>query len=133
MRRTSFLTAAAIGAALLSGADPGTALAQAQGTAPQGTPSQGTNLGTPMTQPQPGGSVATGAGAPTSALPLAGGGAGQADAATQGRGPPVPGSANPPPLGSVTGSSQIGPTGAIVPGAEGAEAGTGGSQTNSNP
>lgn len=130
MRRTLTVTAA-VGAALLSGATA--ASAQAPAAAPQATNPQGTDLGTPMTQPQPGGSVLTGAGAPTSALPSAGGGPGQADAATQGRGPPIPGGANPPPLGSVTGSSQIGPTGAIIPGAEGAEAGTGGSQTNSNP
>jgi len=125
MRRAFFLTAA-LGAALLPCASIG--LAQ----------SQGTNLGTPRTQPQPGGSAATGPGAPTSALPSAGGAAGTSapalpsaggmgpvDAATQGRGPP--------PLGSVTGSSQIGPTGAITPGAEGAEPGTGGSQSNSTP
>ena len=134
MRRTLHLTAA-VGAALLSGATagfagptdqyPGTVLAQAQGTTPQGT-----NLGTPMTQPQPGGSVATGAGAPTSALPSAGG-SGPVDAATQGRGPPLPGSATPPPQGGVTGGSQIGPNRAIVPGSEGAEPGTGGSQSNS--
>jgi hypothetical protein len=136
MRRTLHLTAA-VGAALLSGAtagfagptdqNPGTVLAQAPGTAPQGT-----NLGTPMTQPQPGGSVATGAGAPTSALPSAGGPP-PADAATQGRGPPQPGSATPQPHGSVTGSSQLGPTGAIVPGAQGGESGTGGSQSSSTP
>jgi hypothetical protein len=142
MRRTLHLTGA-VGAALLSGAmagfagptdqDPGTVLAQAQGTPPQATTPQGTDLGTPMTQPQPGGGVATGAGAPTSALPSAGGPA-PADAATQGRGPPPPGSAAaPPPQGSVTGSSQLGPTGAIRPGAQGGEAGTGGSQTSSTP
>ena len=134
MRRTLHLTAA-VGAALLSGAtaglagptdrNTGTVLAQAQGTTPQGT-----NLGTPMPQPQPGGSVATGAGAPTSALPAAPGSA-PADAATQGRGPPPPGTATPVPHGGVTGSSQLGPTGAIVPGAEGGDSGTGGSQSSS--
>ena len=141
MPRTLHLTAA-VGAALLSGATagfagptgqgPGTVLAQAQGTTPQATTPQGTNLGTPMTQPQPGGSVGTGAGAPTSALPSAGGPP-PADAATQGRGPPQPGSGTPQPQGSVTGSSQLGPTGAIVPGAQGGEPGTGGSQSSSTP
>ena len=57
MRRTLLLTAAAAGAALLS-------------CAPQTAP-QATNLGTPNTQPQPGGSVSTGSGAPISALPAA--------------------------------------------------------------
>jgi hypothetical protein len=79
---------------------------------------------------QPGGSVSTGAGAPTTALPSAGG-AGPADAATQGRGPPQPGAAAAQPQGGVTGSSQLGPTGAITPGAEGAGSGTGGSQSDS--
>jgi hypothetical protein len=120
MRRTLLLTAA-FGAALLSGA-------AAQAQAPQG----GTGLGTPMTQPQPGGGVATGPGAPTSVQPAAPGSA-PTGAATQGRGPPPPGSATPPPQGSVTGSSQLGPTGAIVPGAQGAEPGTGGSQSSSTP
>ncbi len=123
MRRTLLLTTAFC-AALLSGA-----AAQAQGTTPQATNPRGTNLGTPMTQPQPGGGVSTGAGAPTSALPSAGG-AGPVDAATQGRGPPQPGSATPPPQGGVTGSSQLSPTGAIVPGAQGGEPGTGGSQSS---
>jgi hypothetical protein len=57
MRRTLLLTAAAAGAALLS-------------CAPRTTP-QATNLGTPNTQPQPGGSVSAGSGAPISALPAA--------------------------------------------------------------
>ena len=128
MHRTLLLTSA-FGAALLSGATA--SLAQTtQGTAPQATSPQGPNLGTPMTQPQPGGSVGTGAGAPTSALPSAGG-SGPVDAATQGRGPPQPGSATAPPQGSVTGSGQLAPTGAIVPGAQGGEPGTGGSQSNS--
>jgi len=122
MRRTLLLTTA-FSAAFLSGA-----AAQVQGTAPQATNPQGTNLGTPLTQPQPGGSV--GAGAPTSALPSAGG-SGPVDAATQGRGPPLPGSATPVPQGGVTGGSQIGPNRAIVPGSEGGEPGTGGSQSNS--
>jgi hypothetical protein len=126
MRRTLVLTAA-FGAALLSGA-----AAQTQGTAPQAISPQGTNPGTPMTQPQPGGGVATGAGAPTSALPSVGG-SGPLDAAAQGRGPPQPGSATPPPQGSVAGSSQLGPTGAITPGAQGGEPGTGGSQSSSTP
>ena len=118
MRRPLLLTAAA-GAALLS---------CAPGTTPQATNSQRGNLGTPMTQPQPGGGVAAGVGAPTSALPAAPGSV-PADAATQRRGPPTPGSATPPQQGSVTGSSQLGPTGAIVPGAGGAGPGTGGSQS----
>ena len=143
MRRTPLAAAAfcAAGAALLSGATasfagpadqrPVTLLAQAQGTTPQATtPPQGTNLGTPLTQPQPGGSVGAGAGAPTSALPSTGGPA--AVDATQGRGPPQPGSATAPPGGSVTGSSQLAPTGAIVPGAQGGEAGTGGGASDSN-
>ena len=120
MRRTFLLTAAA-GAALLSCAPR---------TTPQATGPQRGSLGTPMTQPQPGGGVATGPGAPTSALPAAPGSA-PTGAATQGRGPPQPGSATPPPQGSVTGSSQLGPTGAIVPGAQGGEPGTGGSQSES--
>lgn len=134
----AWLSSATTGLADPAGHTPGVVLAQAQGTTPQGTTpqgttsQQGTSLGTPMTQPQAGGSVATGAGAPTSALPSVGGSA-PVDAATQGRGPPIPGSATPPPLGSVTGSSQIGPTGAIVPGAQGNEPGTGGSQTSSTP
>jgi hypothetical protein len=124
MRRTLLLTAA-FGAALLSGA-----AAQAQGTAsPGAAPQGGTSLGTPMTQPQPGGGVATGPGAPTSAVPAAPGSA-PAGTATQGRGPPPPGSATPPPQGS---SSQLGPTGAIQPGAQGGESGTGGSQSSSTP
>ncbi len=118
MRRTLLLTAAA-GAALLSCAPRST---------PQATSPQRGNLGTPMTQPQPGGSVAAGPGAPTSALPAAPGSV-PADAATQRRGPPSPGSATAPRQGSVTGSSQLGPTGAVVPGAEGAGPGTGGSQS----
>ena len=130
MRRTLLLGAAFGAALLLPCATAG--LAQTQGTAPQATSPQGTSLGTPMTQPQPGGGVATGAGAPTSALPSAGGPA-PVDAATQGRGPPQPGSATSPPQGSVTGSSQLGPTGAIVPGAQGGEPGTGGSQSSSTP
>jgi hypothetical protein len=129
MRRILLLTAA-FGAALLPCATAG--LAQVQGTTPQATSPQGTNLGTPLTQPQPGGGVAAGAGAPTSALPSAGGSA-PMDAATQGRGPPPPGSSTPVPQGNVAGSSQIGPTGAITPGAGGAEPGTGGSQSNSTP
>ena len=40
-------------------------------------------------------------------------------------------SATPPPQGSVTGSSQLGPTGAIVPGAQGGEPGTGGGAAGS--
>jgi hypothetical protein len=141
MHRTPLITAA-FGAALLLGAaagvagpadqNTGTVLAQAQQTTPQGTPSQGTNLGTPMTQPQPGGGVAAGPGAPTSAAPAAPGSA-PADAATQGRGAPQPGSAAAPPQGRATGSSQLGPTGAIRPGSQGGEPGTGGSQSNSTP
>ena len=128
MRRTLLLTTA-LGVALLSGATA--SLAQTtQGTAPQATSPQGPNLGTPMTQPQPGGSVGAGAGAPTSALPSTGG-SGPVDAATQGRGPPLPGSATSPPQGGVTGGSQLGPNRAIVPGSEGGEPGTGGSQSNS--
>ena len=126
MRRTLLLTTAFC-AALLSGA-----AAQTQETAPQATSPQGTNLGTPMTQPQPGGGVATGAGAPTSALPSVGGPA-PVDAATQGRGPPPPGTANAAPQGTAAGNSQLGPTGAIVPGAQGGESGTGGSQSSSTP
>ena len=144
MRRPLPLTAA-FGAALLLSTSAGVALAQAPGT----------NLGTPMTQPQPGGSVATGAGAPTSALPsaegpvqgrgapvggaptaalpAAPGSAAAVDAATQGRGPPPPGTATPAPQGTAAGSSQLGPTGAITPGAQGGAAGTGGSASDSRP
>ena len=123
MRRT-FLLAAAAGAALLS---------CAPGTTPQATGPQRTNLGTPMTQPQPGGGVATGPGAPTSALPAAPPPAPAGAAAAQRRGPPPPGSATAPRQGSVTGSSQLGPTEAIRPGAQGGEPGTGGSQSSSTP
>jgi hypothetical protein len=150
MRRTILLTTA-FSAVLLSGV-----AAQAQGTAAPGTvPQGGTSLGTPLTQPQPGGSVATGAGAPTSALPSAEGplqgrgapapaggapisalpaapGSAPAGAAMQGRGPPPPGSGTPVPQGTVTDSSQLGPTGAIVPGAQGGEAGTGGGASDSS-
>ncbi len=62
MHRTLLLAAAAAGAALLS---------CAPGTTPQATNPQRTNLGTPMAQPQPGGSVSASPGAPTSAPPAA--------------------------------------------------------------
>ena len=122
MRRTLLFTAAA-GAALLSCAPR---------TTPQATSPQRGNLGTPMTQPQPGGGVSAGSGAPTSALPAAPGPA-LTGVPAQRRGPPSPGSAAPPRQGGVTGSSQLGATGAVRPGAQGAQPGTGGSQATSSP
>ena len=63
MHRTLLLAAAtAAGAALVS---------CAPGTTPQATNPQRTNLGAPMAQPQPGGSVSASPGAPTSAPPAA--------------------------------------------------------------
>jgi hypothetical protein len=128
MRRTLLLTTA-FGAALMLSATAGTTFAQAQGPTPQRGPPP---PGTPLTQPQPGGGVATGAGAPTSAVPAAPGSA-PVDAATQGRGPPPPGSAAPPPQGAAGGSSQLGPTGAIAPGAQGGQSGTGGGASSNRP
>lgn len=131
MHRT-LLFSAAFGGALLAGAavslagpadqNPDAVLAQAQQA--QQAP------GASATQLQPGGSVLSGPGAPTSALQLAPGSA-PVDAAPTGRGPPPPGNTAAVPEGSVTGSSEIGPNGAIIPGAEGAGGGTGGSQSNS--
>ena len=126
MRRTVLLTTAA-GAALLLGVTPSLAGQPDHGLLLAQAP--GNNLGTPPMQPAPGGSVAAGPGAPTSATPAAPG----SGAPNVGRGPPPPGSATPLPGGGVTGSSQLGPTGAIVPGAQGAEPGTGGSQSSSTP
>ena len=128
MPRTLLLTTAA-GAVLLLGIMPSVAGQPDRGPGVILAQAPGTNLGTPPMQPAPGGSVAAGPGAPTSAataVPSPG-------APDVGRGPPPPGSASPLPGGSVTGSSQLGPTGAVIPGAEGAGGGTGGSQSSSTP
>jgi hypothetical protein len=113
------LLAATCGAILSSG---GLALAQVPGT----------NLGTRQTQPQPGGGVSAGPGAPTSALESAGTRRRQAErraprrqGAAENRGPLPPGGA-----GAVTGgdpsSGQLAPNGAIRPGTA-SPGGTGGS------
>jgi hypothetical protein len=131
--RRKMLLAATCGAILSSG---GLALAQVPGT----------NLGTPQTQPQPGGGVSAGPGAPTSALESAGTRRRQAErraprrqgaaenrgmqparggSLAENRGPPPPGGA-----GAVTGgapsSGQLAPSGAIRPGTA-SPGGTGGS------
>lgn len=109
--RRSFALAAAVGMTLLLGANASHAgdviLAQAAGT----------NLGTPQTQPQPGGGVSSGVGAPTSAAPSAG--------APSGRGAPAAGSGAPTRGGDAS-NSTLTPGGAIRPGTT-APGGTGGS------
>jgi hypothetical protein len=90
------------------------ALGLAFGTASAQVPS--TNPGTPQTQPQPGGGVATGPGAPTSASP---GAAGSSMVAP--RGAPPAGAGTAVPGGDASGST-VAPSGAIRPGS----AGTGG-------
>lgn len=113
MRHTLLLTAA-LGTILLLGSGASRAddliLAQASGT----------NLGTPQTQPQPGGGVSAGPGAPTSASPSAG--------PTAGRGAPSPGSGTATPGGDAS-SSTLTPGGAIRPGTA-SPGGTGGSSSN---
>lgn len=108
------LLGAALGAAvLLSSAAPRAAevvLAQAAGT----------NLGTPQTQPQPGGGVSAGVGAPTSASPSGG--------TPPGRGAPEAGSGVAAPGGD-TSSSTLTPGGAIRPGTA-SPGGTGGGSAN---
>jgi hypothetical protein len=76
------------------------------------------NLGTPQTQPQPGGGVGAGPGAPGSASPSA--------SAQPGRGAPPPGSATATPGGGGTSGGNVTPGGAIRPGSPGGGTGTGG-------
>lgn len=82
----------------------------------------GTNLGTPQTQPQPGGGVAAGPGALTSAAPLAPG-----SSRVEDRGAPPAGAGAATPGGP--GTSNQAPSGAIRPGTS-SPGGTGGSSTN---
>lgn len=110
MRRTLLCTSV-LGAALLLGVQGHAAdlvLAQASGT----------NLGTPQTQPMPGGGVNTGPGAATSALP--------GSTMVPGRGAPAPGSADPARSGDATSGSNVAPGGAIRPGSKPGGEGTGG-------
>src|SRR3954469_11376263 len=79
--------------------------------------SSGTNLGSPRTQPLPGGGVDAGPGAPTATLPGVPPGP---------RGAPEPGAATPSPGGAATSGSNLAPTGAIRPGSGTAGEGTGG-------
>jgi hypothetical protein len=127
--RYTLLASAALGLAVSFG---GSAFAQVPGT----------NLGTTETQPRPGGGVAAGPGAPTSAAPLIPGGG---SAAAPSGGTPTPGGGagsapverrGPPPGGSGTaapggdpGTSTLAPTGAIRPGTS-APGGTGGSSSS---
>lgn len=108
--RKSLLMSAAFGAMLMIG---GGTFAQVPGT----------NLGTPQSQPQPGGGVATGPGAPTSATrsvtPM------PSDAGSSvGRGPPAAGGGTAT-MGS-DGNANLTPGGAIRPGTS-SPGGTGGS------
>lgn len=109
--RKSSLLSAAFGAMLTLG---GGAFAQVPGT----------NLGTPQSQPQPGGGVAVGSGAPTSASPNVAPAPSDAGASMTGRGPPAAGG------GSSTmggdGNANLTPGGAIRPGTS-SPGGTGGS------
>jgi hypothetical protein len=93
-------------------------LGLALGTANAQVP--GTNLGTPQTQPQPGGGVASGPGAPTPANP---GATGSSTVAPRGA-PPAGGGAAVP--GGDPSSSTVAPSGAIRPGSPGTD-GTGSS------
>jgi hypothetical protein len=97
MRRTIIMATAAFGLAL------GTASAQVSPT----------NPGTPQTQPQPGGGVATGPGAPTSANP---GATGSSTVAPRGA-PPAGGGAAV--RGGDPSDSTMAPSGAIRPGSPG--------------
>jgi hypothetical protein len=82
----------------------------------------GTNLGTPQTQPMPGGGVDRGPGAPTSAL---------SDRVDPGLGAPAPGSATPSATGDATSGSNVAPSGAIRPGSKPGGDGTGGNSSAS--
>lgn len=84
----------------------GIALGSAQAQVP------GTNLGTPQTQPQPGGGVSSGPGAPTSATR---GVAGSDMVAPRGA-PPAGGGAPMPGGDTGTGAPSLTPGGAIQPG-----------------
>jgi hypothetical protein len=96
MRRTMLVAVSVLGAAI------GAAQAQVPGT----------NLGTPQTQPQPGGGVAVGPGAPTSATRMAPG-----NSVDQSRGAPPAGSGTAVIGGGTgTGSPTLTPGGAITPG-----------------
>jgi hypothetical protein len=109
--RRPFALAAAVGMTLLLGGTTAHAsdmvLAQAAGT----------NFGTPQTQPQPGGGVSSGVGAPTSAAPSGG--------TPAGRGAPAAGSSASTRGGDAS-NSTLTPGGAIRPGTT-APGGTGGS------
>lgn len=105
MRRTVLFTAT-LGTVLLLG---GVTMAQVPGT----------NLGAPTAQPQPGGSVGTGPGAPTSANR---GAVGSSQVEPRGAPPPGAGSAQP---GGDPSTSTLAPSGAINPGSS-ATGGTGG-------
>ena len=84
----------------------GAALGAAQAQVPN------TNLGTPQTQPQPGGGVAAGPGAPTSATQAA-----PASGMDQSRGAPPAGGGSAATGGNTgTGSPSLTPGGAITPG-----------------
>jgi hypothetical protein len=109
--RRPFALAAAVGMTLLLG---GTAALAGDLVFAQAA---GTNLGTPQTQPQPGGGVSSGGGAPTSAAPSGG--------TPSGRGAPAAGSAAPTRGGDAS-NSTLTPGGAIRPGTT-APGGTGGS------
>ena len=96
MRRTMLAAVISFGAAV------GVAQAQVPGT----------NLGTPQTQPQPGGGVAAGPGAPTSATQAAPG-----NSMDPSRGAPPAGGGTAAPGGDTsTGSPTLTPGGAITPG-----------------
>lgn len=109
--RYKFIAATALGLGLLIAAQDN---AQAQAS--------GTNLGTPQTQPMPGGGVDRGPGAPTNALN---------DIPQAGRGAPSPGTAAPTPNGSSTGGSNLAPSGAVRPGSTPGGTGTGGNSGGS--
>jgi len=123
MQKSLVLTAT-LGAVLLfsSGASRASDVVLAQAS--------GTNLGTPQSQPQPGGGVDRGVGAPTSASPAL---PGRDNSPVERRGPPAPGSGSASPGGDGSSSGTLTPGGAIRPGAAGTGSGTGGGGgTNSN-
>ena len=129
MRQTLLLTTALSAVLLLGGArsevcsgqqaDQGRDIVLAQAS--------GTNLGTPQTQPRPGGGVDAGPGAPTPAAP------GALGDRAEGRGAPPPGSATPTPSGDATTGSNVAPSGAIRPGSQPEAGGTGGGQSGKGP
>jgi hypothetical protein len=93
----NMVKAFALGAALVSAG-----LVEAQAQDNRG------NFGTPQTQPQPGGGVTAGPGAPTSAVP--------ASPVMPGRGAPTPGSVGGGQGGAGTGGPMVTGNGAITPG-----------------